>query len=135
MAVKVSGEYLGALRTKSIHGPSNSILETDAPTDNNGKGEKFSPTDLVGTALAACMLTIMSMLAERSGIEMKGVTYSVEKHMSEDMPRRIVKLIIEFNMPKDLSDEQKKKLEKAAHTCPVHYSLNPEIDKQVSFNY
>ena len=135
MAVKVSGEYLGGLRTTSVHGPSGSVLETDAPTDNNGKGEKFSPTDLVGTALAACMLTIMSMVAERDGIDMKGVTYTVEKHMSEDMPRRIIKLIVNFNMPQDLSDEQKKKLEKAAHTCPVHYSLNTGIEKALSFNY
>lgn len=135
MAVKISGKYQGNLRVSSNHGPSDSILETDAPTDNNGKGEKFSPTDLVVTAYASCMLTIMGIVAERDGLDLKDTSYTAEKYMSTESPRKIAKIIIDFAMPASISEDQRKKLEKAAHACPVHHSLAPEIEKLISFNY
>ncbi|OGI20839.1 MAG: osmotically inducible protein OsmC [Candidatus Melainabacteria bacterium RIFCSPHIGHO2_02_FULL_34_12] len=134
MAVEIKGEYEGDLRVKSVHGPSGSVLETDAPLDNQGKGEKFSPTDLVVTSLASCMITIMGIVARRDGIKLEGVTFRAEKHMIEN-PRRIGKIILEIKMPAGLSDDQKKKLEKFAHTCPVHQSLHPDIKQEIKFIY
>lgn len=134
MPVETKGEYTGDLRVKLTHGPSQSILETDAPTDNQGKGLRFSPTDLVVGALGSCMMTIMGIVARREGIKLEGATFRAEKHMSEN-PRRIGKIVLEFNMPRGLTEEQKKKLERAAHTCPVHHSLLPEIEKDIKFIY
>ena len=134
MSIEIKGEYEGDLRVKLTHGPSGSVIETDAPTDNQGKGQKFSPTDLLVAALASCMMTIMGIVAKRDGIKLEGTTFRAEKHMSES-PRRIGKIVLEFNMPSGLTDEQKKKLEKAAHTCPVHHSLLTEIEKEIKFNY
>ena len=134
MSVEIKGKYEGDLRVQLTHGPSGSVIETDAPIDNQGKGSRFSPTDLVIAALSSCMMTIMGIVARRDGIKLEGATFRGEKHMSEN-PRRIGKIILEFNMPSDLTDEQKKKLEKAAHTCPVHHSLLPEIEKEIKFNY
>lgn len=135
MAVKITGKYLSGLRVELKHGPSGTIIQTDAPTDNNGKGEKFSPTDLAASSLGACILTIMGIVAERNQIDLSTVTFTVEKHMSSDSPRRISKIIIDFQMPKNLDEKQRTKLENAAHTCPVHYSLHPEIEKEIYFNY
>ena len=134
MPVEIKGEYKGDLRVKLTHGPSGSVIETDAPTDNQGKGEKFSPTDLLVAALSSCMMTIMGIVAKRDGIKLEGTTFRAEKHMSEN-PRRIGKIILEFNMPEDLTEVQRTKLEKAAHTCPVHHSLLAEIEKVIKFNY
>ena len=135
MAVEIKGEYEGELRVKLTHGPSGTILETDAPTDNQGKGEKFSPTDLVVAATGACMFTIMGIVAKRDGIKLEGSKFRAEKHMSKDMPRKISKIVMEITMPSGLTDEQKKKLEKAAHTCPVHKSISPEIEQDIKFFY
>lgn len=132
--VEIKGKYEGDLRVKSIHGPSNSEIETDAPVDNNGKGSRFSPTDLVVTSLASCMITIMGIVAKREIINFNELTYKAEKYMTEN-PRRIGKIVIEFQMPKGLTEDQKKKLERAAHTCPVHHSLLPEIEKDIKFIY
>ena len=134
MTVEIKGEYEGDLRVKLTHGPSGSILETDAPTDNQGKGSRFSPTDLLVAALSSCMMTIMGIVAKRDGIKLEGTTFRAEKYMSEN-PRRIGKIVLEFNMPEGLADAQKAKLEKAAHTCPVHHSLLTEIEKDVKFIY
>lgn len=134
MPVEIKGEYKGDLRVKMIHGPSGSVIETDAPTDNQGKGARFSPTDLVVAALSSCMMTIMGIVAKRDGIKLEGTTFRAEKHMNEN-PRRIGKITLEFNMPEGLTDTQKAKLEKAAHTCPVHHSLLPEIEKDIKFVY
>lgn len=134
MAVEIKGKYLGDLRVELTHGPSGSVLETDAPKDNQGKGSRFSPTDLVCAALASCMITIMGIVARRDGINLEGLTFRAEKHMNQN-PRRIGKIVIEFNMPRGLTSEQKKKLENAAHTCPVHHSLLPEIEKDIKFVY
>lgn len=134
MSVEIKGQYKGDLRVRLTHGPSQSVIETDAPTDNQGKGARFSPTDLVVCALGSCMMTIMGIVAKRDGINIDGAIFRAEKHMSES-PRRIGKIVLEFYMPSNLTDEQKKKLEKAAHTCPVHHSLLPEIEMDVKFNY
>ncbi len=134
MAVEINGKYLGQLRVSSIHGPSGTQIETDAPVDNQGKGERFSPTDLVVTSLASCMLTIMGIVAERDGIDLSTSTYHAEKHMATDSPRRIAKIVIEFKLPKNLSADQRKKLENAARTCPVHHSLNRDIEQAISFD-
>ena len=105
MAVKVSCEYLGDLRVRAVHGPSGTTLVTDAPTDNHGKGESFSPTDLAGTALATCIATIMAIQARTLGIELKGMKLDVEKHMTAQPPRRIAKLDVAIFMPAGISKE------------------------------
>ena len=134
MSVEIKGQYKGDLRVELTHGPSQSVIETDAPKDNQGKGENFSPTDLVVAALGSCMMTIMGIVAKRDGIKLEGTHFRAEKHMIEN-PRRIGKIILEIHMPFDLTDEQKKKLERAAHTCPVHQSLNADIQQDIKFIY
>ncbi len=131
----ISSKYLGSLRTEAQHLQSGNEIITDAPTDNNGKGEAFSPTDLVAAALGSCMMTIMSMAAEKSGIELKGTTYETTKIMASN-PRRIQEIQVIFKFPAlNLSDEQKQKLEKAAHTCPVALTLSPDVIQTVTFNW
>ena len=134
MSVEIKGQYEGDLRVKLTHGPSGSVIETDAPVDNQGKGERFSPTDLVVAALGSCMMTIMGIVAKRDGIKLEGDNFRAEKHMSQS-PRRIGKIILEIYMPSGLTEEQKKKLEKAAHTCPVHQSLHSDIEQDINFIY
>jgi len=106
---------------------------TDAPTDNHGKGESFSPTDLVATALATCMATVMGIKARQKGYDLTGMKVSVEKHMSEDSPRRIVRLPILIEMPLPETHPDRKLLEATALACPVHHSVHPEIEKPVTF--
>src|SRR3989338_2066510 len=134
MPVEIKGQYEGDLRVKLTHGPSQSVVETDAPTDNQGKGERFSPTDLVVSALGSCMMTIMGIVAKRDGIKLEGAKFRAEKHMVEN-PRRIGQIVLEIFMPSGLTDEQKKKLEKFAHICPVHQSLHPDIEQDIRFIY
>ena len=128
--------YEGNLRTVCTHQRSGSIVETDAPVDNNGKGERFSPTDLVATALGTCMLTIMGMRAREMKVDLQGVRINVEKIMGAN-PRRISGVNLTFHFPDILSIDEKQQtiLERAAHTCPVIYSLNPDIDIQVDFKW
>lgn len=128
--------YNDNLRTIATHLKSGSELITDAPTDNNGKGEKFSPTDLVATALASCMLTIMGIAAETHNIDMTDTSCDVEKVMVSN-PRRISEINIKMTFPKNkqYTDKEKKILEHAANTCPVHYSLHPDIKKDIAFIY
>jgi uncharacterized OsmC-like protein len=118
--------YDGNLRTVCTHTRSGSIVETDAPIDNNGKGERFSPTDLVATALGTCMLTIMGMRASELKLDLKGTKIDVEKIMKAD-PRRIGGVNLTFRFPDvlQIDEEQKAILENAAHTCPVIYSIHP----------
>lgn len=108
-------------------------LATDAPIDNEGKGESFSPTDLVATALAACMATIMGIMAKRHGIKLEGTTVETMKEMSADSPRRIVSLKSKVTVPLPKEHPQRQLLESAALGCPVHHSLDPRIDKSVEF--
>lgn len=129
--------YLGDLRTEATHLQSGERIVTDAPTDNNGRGEAFSPTDLVATALGNCAMTIMGIVARRDGIEITGSEVSITKVMSTDSPRRIVQIDVEFRMktPSELSEEDKAKLIKAAYTCPVAHSLHPNIIQNMTFEW
>ena len=134
MSVAMSGKYTGRLRVQLDHGPSGNSLTTAAPVDNNGDGSSFSPTDLVAAALGACMLTIVAMVAEREGIDTSGLAFRCEKHMQAS-PRRIASIPVTIRMPAGLDAIQRAKLERAALTCPVHHSLLPEIEKNVTFEY
>ena len=127
--------YSGQLRTTAIHVRSSQEVITDAPVDNQGKGEAFSPTDLVCTALCSCMMTIMGQVAEREAIPLEGITAEVTKLMSAS-PRKISEIIVKFDMSQlDLSEKQRKMLENAAHTCPVALSLADDVQQNVTFNY
>ena len=133
--VQIDVVYRGGLRCEATHGPSGTTLVTDAPVDNQGKGESFSPTDLVATALGACIPTIMGIVAEREKIDLAGLRVTVQKTMSADPPRRIAKLSTKIVMPKGLTEQQRAKLEKAAHTCPVHQTLQGKVDMPIEFVY
>src|SRR6266852_236308 len=124
--VNVSIKYTGDLHCDATHGQSQSKIATDAPTDNKGRGEAFSPTDLVATALGTCMSTIMGMKAEELGLDLRGMTVSVQKEMSKDAPRRIVGLPSEVHIPLPADCPQLEVLEQAALNCPVHKSLPSE---------
>lgn len=131
--VTINIEYKGDLRNEAVHGPSGTRLNTDAPKDNQGKGESFSPSDLVATALGTCMLTIMGIAARNMNVELKGTQVIVQKEMVTTPVRRIGKLGVKIKVPGKFTDEQKQKLENAAHTCPVHKSLHPDIQIPVEF--
>jgi uncharacterized OsmC-like protein len=131
--VEVSITYEGKLRCKAEHQPSGSVILTDAPRDNMGEGAYFSPTDLVGTALGSCMLTIMGIVAQRENIDITGSTARVVKEMSASPPRRIARLSVEIRVPHKLTAEQQQKLRNAAMTCPVHKSLGSELEMPVEF--
>ena len=134
MAVEITGRYIGNLNMELTHGPSGAVLKTAAPVDNQGDGSSFSPTDLVAAALGSCMVTTMAIVAERLGIDFTAASFHVEKHMVSD-PRRIGRLPVRIKLPASLTPDQRTKLERAAHTCPVHRSLIPEIEKDVEFVY
>lgn len=128
--------YEGNLRTSATHLQSNTNIETDAPVDNQGKGERFSPTDLVATALGSCMLTIMGIKARDMQIDLTGVAIDIQKHMKSE-PRRIGGVDVTFHFPEhlQLNDKEKTILENAALTCPVAKSLDPAIEQNVTFNW
>ena len=128
--------YNGALRTTATHLASGSTLETDAPLDNHGRGERFSPTDLVATALASCMLTVMGIVAERNAYNLEGTACEVTKEMA-DNPRRIARITVKFSFPAHAPTSAKDRaiLERAAMTCPVHHSLHPDVAKDLSFHW
>jgi putative redox protein len=129
--------YLGELRTEATHLQSGTSIITDAPTDNNGRGEAFSPTDLVATALGSCAMTIMGISARNDGIDLTGSSIEITKIMSIDTPRRIVRVDINFNMlsPQPLTEAQQAKLIRAAHTCPVAKSLHTDIEQNMVFHW
>ena len=127
--------YLGSLRCSAVHGPSGVEFITDAPKDNHGRGESFSPTDLVVTALATCMVTTMGIRAQRDGVNLDGTAVSVEKHMSSDPPRRIARIVLHLSMPPGLEPRTRAILEETARTCPVALSISPGIDIELSFRY
>lgn len=133
--VKIEINYEGGLRCAATHGPSGQELHTDAPVDNHGRGESFSPTDLVATALGSCMATIMGIVADRHKIDLRGMAIEVIKVMSTQAPRRIAKLETVIKVPLPSDHPQRVLLENAALTCPVHQSLHPEIEKPVDFRW
>ena len=126
--------YLGDLRTECTHIQSKSSFITDAPLDNNGKGEAFSPTDTVATGLASCMMTMMGIKARDMGVDMKGTTAAVTKIMAAN-PRRISRIEVTLEFPFTTDEKTRKILEHTANTCPVHYSLHPDIEKEIVFNW
>lgn len=133
----VKTTYLGDLRTNSTHLQSGNQLITDAPTDNMGKGEAFSPTDLLATATGTCILTTMAIVAQRDGIELLNSEAEVTKIMTQTPPRRIARLEINLKMKANvvLNDEQIKKLENTAHKCPVSLSLHPDVEQVLMFEW
>jgi len=127
--------YNGDLRTTSIHERSGNEIITDAPLDNNGKGEAFSPTDLLATSLGNCMLTIIGIAAREHGFNVDGATCEITKVMAEN-PRRVAEIKVNFQFPtNEYTDKVKTIIERSAHTCPVAYSIHPDIIKTVTFNY
>ena len=133
---KINTVYTGSLRTEAVHELSGTKIITDAPLDNHGKGESFSPTDLLATALGSCMLTIMGISSEAYGYNIDGTTVETEKIMGTN-PRRVVEVKITFNFPKDreCTPQQKRAIEASARTCPVANSLHPDLKKTIVFNY
>ena len=131
--VKVDVTYTGDLHCDATHGPSQSQISTDAPADNKGKGEAFSPTDLVATALATCMITTMGIKAHELGVDLRGMTVSVQKEMSKDTPRRIVALPSDVHIPLSPDSPHREVLEQSALNCPVHTSLPQEIYRPTKF--
>lgn len=126
--------YLGDLRTSSEHLQSGSIIISDAPIDNNGKGEAFSPTDTVANGLASCMFTVMGIKARDLGVDFSGSTAEVTKIMGTE-PRRITEIHVTFTMELEADEKTKTILERTAMTCPVYYSLHPDIKKEIVFHW
>jgi len=124
--------YNGKLRTTCEHIRSGDTFVTDAPVDNNGLGQAFSPTDTVATGLGSCMITVMGIKAESLGVDLTGANVEIIKHMASG-PRRIAKIEAKLNLPADVSDKHRKILENTANTCPVIYSLHPDIEKVITF--
>ena len=137
MAVEIEVVCQGGLRCLATHGPSRQNLNTDAPVDNGGQGAAFSPTDLVATALGACMGTIMDLVAKRNGINIAGLKIKVEKEMVADPVRRIGSIRTRFVFPPGLklAAAERAKLEAAAKTCPVKQSLHPDVQTGCEFVY
>ena len=127
-------KYLGNLRTAATHLDSGSVISTDAPKDNHGLGAGFSPTDMVCSALASCILTIMAIAVEKNGTNIKGTIAMVKKTMGNN-PRRIAKIDIKLTFPMDYDEKTKVILERAAHNCPVHHTLSNEVEKNIHFIY
>ncbi len=125
--------YEGALRCRLTHGPSGSEISTDAPVDNQGRGEAFSPTDLVGAALGSCILTTMGIVAQRRSIRLEGATAKVVKEMTAQLPRRIDRLAVVVTLPAALSAADRETLRRAGEACPVHRSLHPDVKIDVTF--
>ena len=128
-------EYSGDLRTSATHGPSGTVIQTDAPTDNHGKGDFFSPTDLCATALGACIVTTIGIKGLQKGWDLTGSTVRVEKVMSSTSPRRIGQLNVAVKIPDRFSDQDKKHMRHIADACPVHHSLHPDIELNVTLDW
>ena len=133
--VNIRVKYTGDLHCDAVHGPSQTEISTDAPLDNKGKGASFSPTDLVATALATCISTTMGIKAEALGVDLRGMTVSVQKEMSKEGPRRIVGLPSEVHIPLPASSPHREVLEQTGLNCPVHKSLPPEIIRPTTFHW
>ena len=126
--------YTGNLRCEALHNQSNSQIETDAPTDNRGKGERFSPTDLTSVSLATCMLTTMAIKSTDLGVDLTNAKASVTKHMGSD-PRRIVKIEVEVSLPAEASEKNRIILERSSNYCPVAKSLHPDIELDLRYSW
>ena len=133
--VEISVAYEGNFRCLSIHAPSGAVLPTDAPKDNLGKGEAFSPTDLTATSLGACMLTTMAIVAQKKSlqVDLAGLTAKVRKHMTSEPPRRIARIEVQVSIPLPATHPNRGILERTALSCPVSLSLHPEVEQAVTF--
>ena len=127
--------YEGQLHCKLTHEQSGSVIHTDAPKDNNGKGEAFSPTDLVAAALGSCLITVMGIVAGRHQLDLTGTTADVSKEMITTPERRIGKISVTLKMARGIPADKRAMLETAAHTCPVHKSLHPDVQTPITFVY
>ena len=133
--ITVKSQYLGELSTEAVHVKSGNSFQTDAPVDNNGKGQTFSPTDTVAAALGSCMMTVMAIAGEKKGLDMSAMRLEITKIMSAE-PRRISKLKVDFywdNCP--VSDHEKKWLKDIGVNCPVALSLHPDLRQEITFNF
>ena len=133
--VQIEVKYEGNLSTRCIHLENRAEIVTDAPKDNHGRGEMFSPTDLLAVSLGSCLLTIMGIVAEKLKVDLSGSKALVTKEMSKDLPRRIVKIQVLFECPRQFSSEITQKLEVASKGCPVHHSLHPELKQEIIFTW
>jgi len=133
--VKMKIVYEGQLHCTLTHEPSGSVIQTDAPKDNMGRGEAFSPTDLVAAALGSCMITVMGIAAVKHQIELKGTTVEVSKEMVTTPERRIGRISVTLHMSSGIPLEKRSALEAAAHSCPVHKSLHPDVQTPIQFIY
>jgi putative redox protein len=133
--VEIHVDYEGELHCNALHLPSGNRLVTDAPVDNNGRGEAFSPTDLVATALGACMATVIGIVARRKEIPVEGMKVAVRKFMSEDLPRRISRLELDLEMPLPGDHPDRALLESTARGCPVHHSIHPDIEVVMNWKW
>lgn len=133
--VTITGEYQGDLHCSAVHGPSGQAIATDAPKDNQGRGEAFSPTDLVATALATCIATTLAIVARRHGVELAGMRYEATKDMTSEGPRRIARIRVRFWLPASARQLPAGLIEATAHACPVHKSLDPSVEKAIEFHW
>jgi putative redox protein len=135
MAVTITVTCDSAVDTTVVHGPSGAALQTTAPADNGGDGSQFSPTDLVAAGTASCVLTIMSMKAKSLGLDLTGATATIHKEMAADPRRRIARLPMTIRIPTAVPADARPKLERAAHTCPVHETLRDRVDVPITFDW
>ncbi len=133
--VEINGSYLGELRCSLTHGPSGTVIETDAPADNHGRAERFSPTDLMAAALVSCMTTTLAIKTREKGWKLEGIRMRVEKIMSSDAPRRIVSLPAEVWMPINLPASDRQEVESIMANCPVYKSLQPAIGTSLKVHW
>lgn len=134
--VTITGEYLGQLHCTAVHGPSGRVIDTDAPRDNQGRGEAFSPTDLLATAYATCIATTLAIAARKHGdIDLSGISYTVTKEMTSSGPRKVERLHVTLALPPSARALPEGFLERVAHGCPVHLSLAPDVEKKVDFTW
>jgi putative redox protein len=131
--VKMEAIYEGGLRCIAVHGPSKTRILTDAPTDNHGKGESFSPTDLVATALATCIATTIGIWGIKHGVNVDGMQMVIQKEMTATPPRRIARIRIEITMARPMGQHHRDSIERCAHACPVHHALHPDVAKDIAF--
>jgi putative redox protein len=135
MGAEIDITYEGDLHCRAVHGPSGAVIQTDAPTDNQGRGEAFSPTDMLATSLGVCMMTVMGIFARRHEIDLKGSKVHVTKEMVADPDRRVSRLTVTIDLPASVPQEWRAALEKAGMTCPVHKSLPDSVERPVTFRY
>ncbi len=133
--VEIKLSYEGDLHCSAVHTPSGNTLVTDAPVDNNGRGQAFSPTDLLATALGSCMATVIGIVAKRKEIAVEGMAVTVRKFMSDDQPRRVKRLELDLVMPLPESHPDRKLLESAARGCPVHHSIHPDVEVVMNWTW